>query len=80
MLKLSLVLRLVVVPLSIAEFWLVDCCCALAIVTLAAKRIIAIAAAAISAIAISDETNNLQDTFIMPRAGYTFQIKIRVMD
>jgi hypothetical protein len=49
-------------------------------VTLAAKRIIAIAAAAISAIAISDETNNLQDTFIMPRAGYTFQIKIRVMD
>jgi hypothetical protein len=49
-------------------------------VTLAAKRRIAIAAAEISAIAINDETNNLQGTFIMSRAGYTFQIKIRVMD
>jgi hypothetical protein len=49
-------------------------------VTLTAKRIIAIAAAAISVIAISDETNNLHETFIMLRAGYTFQINIRVMD
>ena len=49
--------------------------------TLAAKRIIAIAGAAtISAIAINDETNNVQDTFIMSRAGYTFPMKIRVMD
>lgn len=58
----------VVVPFSISPGWLVSDCCALIIVKLEAKRIIAIAiAVTVSPLAVDDlETNKGETTLIMP--------------
>jgi hypothetical protein len=58
-----------------------SCCCALVIVILGAKRIIAIANTATKfiPIVVAGETNDREDTLMMPRTNkYRFYSKIRI--
>jgi hypothetical protein len=66
-----------VLLLSISPGWLVNsCCCALIIVKLEAKRIIAMTT--VSPVIVAGDTNNGEDFLITPRTRDRFPSKIRL--